>query len=113
MNITEVREELRHQKLSFTEIAKTVGEKWQVLTPEGKEPFEREAISAKENYATSMVVYKKTEHYREYSRYLADFKAKNAPPSMGTALSSRSSLSPRLLTIIRWRGKTSEARDRG
>lgn len=70
--------------MSFTEIAKTVGEKWQMLLPEEKEPFEKEAMALKETYFTEMARYKQTENYQEYGRYLADFKAKNAPPQLGT-----------------------------
>lgn len=74
----EIREELKTQHLTFTEIAKRVGESWQLLVSEEKEHYEMQALSAKEKYHAELIKYKKTDHYREYSEYLADFKAKNA-----------------------------------
>jgi hypothetical protein len=81
--LTEVREELKGQELSFTEIAKLVGERWQVLDPAIREAFEKQAASAKERYYAQMAEYKKTPQYQEYQLYLADFKAKHATPRTG------------------------------
>lgn len=75
-----VREELRGQDLSFTEIAKLVGERWQVLAPDLRESCERQAAGAKEKYYAEMADYKKTSQYAQYQEYLADFKAKHAAP---------------------------------
>ncbi|KAI9671580.1 MAG: hypothetical protein M1817_003632 [Caeruleum heppii] len=74
------REDLKGQSLSFTEIAKLVGENWQVLSPVEKEPYESHAAALKERYNTEMAEYKKTDKYAEYLQYLADFKAKHANP---------------------------------
>ncbi|KAI9834871.1 MAG: hypothetical protein M1819_002779 [Sarea resinae] len=71
-----IREELKGEELSFTDIAKRVGERWQVLTPEEREPFERQAAAAKDRYNAELAEYKETDSYREYAQYLADFKAK-------------------------------------
>ncbi|RPB12101.1 hypothetical protein P167DRAFT_553722 [Morchella conica CCBAS932] len=71
-----VRDELKGQNLSFTDIAKLVGEKWKVLDPEHKETYELEASIAKEKYNSEMQEYKKTESYREYIQYLSDFRSK-------------------------------------
>jgi len=71
-----VRDELKGQNLSFTEIAKLVGERWKVLPPDEKERYEHEASVAKERYNAEFDEYKKTENYREYLRYLAEFKSK-------------------------------------
>jgi hypothetical protein len=84
-----MREELRSQNLSFTEIAKVVGERWQVIPSEEKEPFEKQASSAKEQYNAELATYKKTGNFKTYTRYLADFKTKNAPPSAGKISASR------------------------
>ncbi|KAI9693719.1 MAG: hypothetical protein M1822_002990 [Bathelium mastoideum] len=70
------RDSLKGQDLSFTEIAKLVGERWQQLTPEEREPFEREATAAKEKYYAQLAEYKKTPQYKEYQDYVADFRAK-------------------------------------
>ena len=67
--------------MSFTDIAKRVGESWQVLLAEEKEPYESQASAAKEKYHSEMAKYKKTDAYKEYTQYLADFKAKNATNS--------------------------------
>jgi hypothetical protein len=49
-----------------------------MLGSDGKEQFEMQALSAKEKYHAELATYKKTDLYVEYSKYLADFKAKNA-----------------------------------
>ena len=72
-----MREELRPHKLSFTDIAKTVGEKWQLLSPEEREPYESQAATSKEFYNAEMTRYKRTANYRNYAVYLAEFKARN------------------------------------
>ena len=71
------REDIKDQSLSFTSIAKLVGDRWQKLDPAGKEPYEAQANAAKERYNILLSAYKKTESYRDYMRYLAEFKAKN------------------------------------
>jgi len=73
-----VREEVKAENLSFTEIARLVGEKWQKLDPNQKELFESHAGALKESYNKELTDYKKTDAYKEYMQYLADFKAKNA-----------------------------------
>jgi hypothetical protein len=82
--LTGVREELRPQKLSFTEIAKAVGERWRSLPPEEKELYGTSAAIAKEKYNQAMAEYKKTDNYQDYMKYLAEFKAKNAASSGGS-----------------------------
>lgn len=86
---------LKDDHLSFTEIAKCVGERWQTLPPEEKEPFESQATAAKEKYNTEMVRYKITERYKEYVRYLADFKLKNPGPQAGEIIP----MTPRKMTL--------------
>ena len=88
----EVREELRPQKLSFTEIAKTVGERWQELPSEEKEQYESQASTLKEAYNAELARYKRTPQYKEYMRYLADFKAKNTPNTIGKVYHDRQNL---------------------
>ena len=74
-----VREEVKGDSLSFTAIAKLVGDRWQKLDANGKEPYEAQAASAKERYHLELSAYKKTDLYKEYTRYLADFRAKHGP----------------------------------
>jgi hypothetical protein len=78
-----MREELKGRNLSFTEIAKLVGENWQNLSPTEKEPYEQQASSAKEKYNSELAEYKKTTSYKEYSQYLVDFKARQANQQQG------------------------------
>lgn len=68
---------MRGANLSFTDIAKLVGEKWQTLTPSEKEPYESRANNAKESYVAELARYKKTDEYKAYLQYLAEFKAKH------------------------------------
>ncbi|KAF2280711.1 uncharacterized protein EI97DRAFT_453962 [Westerdykella ornata] len=77
----QVRETLKGQDLSFTEIAKVVGERWQVLDPEAREACERQATLAKEKYYAELNEYKKTPEYEAYQKYLEEFKAKHGPSS--------------------------------
>ena len=72
----EMREDLKGRSLSFTEIAKLVGENWQNLSPSEKEPYEQQAFAAKEKYTIELAEYRKTESHRAYSEYLIEFKAK-------------------------------------
>lgn len=72
------REQLKGKNLSFTEIAKLVGEKWQNLSPCEKELYEKQAFTAKERYNNELAEYKKTNRYQEYARYLSEFKARQS-----------------------------------
>lgn len=78
-----MRDELKGRNLTFTEIAKLVGEHWQNLTPAEKEPYESSALKAKEKYNHDLSEYKKTAEYRKYMVYLADFKQRQANASQG------------------------------
>ena len=78
---SELREELKPKNFSFTTIAKRVGERWQDIPAEEKEPYESEASTAKEKYHAEMAEYKTTKSYREYQQYLAEFKAKHTSTS--------------------------------
>jgi hypothetical protein len=79
--IAEVREHLKGKDLSFTEIAKTVGERWQVLAPDDKATYESRSQAMKDHYYSQLAEYKKTQDYVHYQNYLEDFKAKHEPSS--------------------------------
>ncbi|KAK9767625.1 hypothetical protein K7432_002434 [Basidiobolus ranarum] len=72
-----VRNELKDQNMSFTEIAKIVGDRWKSISPEEKDEVERSAAKAKEEYYESLRTYKETEEYKEYQSYLEDFRKKS------------------------------------
>lgn len=80
---TEMRLDLKGRNLSFTEIAKLVGENWQNLPRSEKEPYETQALQLKEMYNAELMDYKKTENYRKYSEYLMEFKEKQASLQQG------------------------------
>lgn len=81
-----MREDLKGQNLTFTEIAKLVGEHWQGLPQAEKEPYERQAQAAKEKYNQDLTEYKKTPEYKRYTQYLQDFKAKHATNTQGETM---------------------------
>lgn len=83
MRLTEVREHLKGETLSFADIAKIVGERWQVLSPDEREKCDRRAAEAKERYYHLLSEYKKTPQYAQYQVYLAEFKAKHAAQGGG------------------------------
>lgn len=74
----QVREEVRGQNLSFTEIAKLVGDRWQNSNQDEKAPFELQANAAKEKFNAELAQYKKTDQYNEYAQYIEEFKAKHS-----------------------------------
>ncbi len=78
-----MRDDLKGRNLTFTEIAKLVGENWQNLAPMEKEPYESQAQAAKDTYNTDLVNYKKTPEYRKYQAYLQEFKAKYSHQAQG------------------------------
>ncbi|KAK8088850.1 hypothetical protein PG997_003811 [Apiospora hydei] len=73
-----MRDDLKGQNLTFTEIAKLVGENWQNLDRNEKEPYETQAQEAKERYNREMAEYKKTPEYRAYCDYLQEFRKRQA-----------------------------------
>ena len=83
-----MREELKGRNLSFTEIAKLVGENWQNLSPSEKEPYEQQAFTAKERYNNELAEYKKTKSYKDYSQYLVEFKARHSNQQQGKPFDS-------------------------
>ncbi|KAM5351683.1 hypothetical protein ACJ41O_004406 [Fusarium nematophilum] len=84
-----MREDLRSQNLSFTEIAKLVGENWQNLDPGEKEGYESQANADKEKYHRDLMEYKKTPDYRRYMQYLHEFKEKQAKRTQANDASKR------------------------
>jgi hypothetical protein len=71
---------LKSQVLSFTEIAKVVGERWRVLPAEAREAYQCQAKAGKEKYHAELAEYKGSPKYDAYQKYLKEFKAKHAAP---------------------------------
>jgi hypothetical protein len=87
-----MRVDLKGRHLSFTEIAKLVGENWQSLPPNEKEPYETQAFNMKEKYNAELAEYKKTEDHRKYMEYLNEFKEKQAGIRHGKRVNCNSGL---------------------
>ncbi|KAF2267758.1 hypothetical protein CC78DRAFT_47047 [Lojkania enalia] len=64
--------------LSFVDIAKEVGRRWQILPPEQKRIWESQSARAMQEYEAQMDEYKKTDSWRKYQVYLNDFKTQQA-----------------------------------
>ncbi|KAF2399430.1 hypothetical protein EJ06DRAFT_582757 [Trichodelitschia bisporula] len=60
--------------LSFVEIAREVGRRWQVMNPAEKHAWEANAAVALQYYENQMEEYRKTDDYRKYQDYLETFK---------------------------------------
>ncbi|EHK40887.1 uncharacterized protein TrAtP1_004259 [Trichoderma atroviride] len=76
-----LRESLKGDRsLTFTEIAKLVGEHWQNLSLPEREVYEGQARQSKERYYREMAVYKETPEYRKYMKYLDEFNDKQSKP---------------------------------
>jgi len=84
-----MRDELKGRNLTFTEIAKLVGENWQSLSQSEKEPFESQAQAIKDKYHSDLAEYKKTPQYKKYMVYLQEFKTKHATQSQDKDVSKR------------------------
>ncbi len=69
-----VREELKSQSLSFTEISRRVGEKWQALSSEEKDSWKKQAAVPWEKYKADLTEYQQSDHYKQYSQYLTFFR---------------------------------------
>lgn len=80
-----MREDLKGRNLTFTEIAKLVGENWQSLSAIEKEPYESHAQALKDTYQANLAEYRKTPEFKRYQAYLQEFKAKHAPSSQGAS----------------------------
>lgn len=80
--VAELRESLKGDRsLTFTEIAKLVGEHWQNLSLPDREVYEGQARRSKDRYYREMAVYKETPEYRKYMKYLDEFNDKQSNPS--------------------------------
>lgn len=89
-----MREDLKGQTLTFTEIAKLVGENWQNLGRAEKEPFERQANEAKEKYNHDLTEYKKTQECMKYNEYLREFRKRQAAQTQGIQLHQSHGICP-------------------
>ncbi|KAJ2958406.1 hypothetical protein NQZ79_g5995 [Umbelopsis isabellina] len=72
----DVRKELKDYNMSFTELARIVGNRWKNIDVELKEKYEDAANMAKDDYLRELSEYQKTDEYKHYQKYLTDFRSK-------------------------------------
>jgi hypothetical protein len=60
----QVRSELKNYNMSFTDLAKIVGDRWKSISPDEKEIYERTATKAKEEYLEALAKYEKTDEHK-------------------------------------------------
>ena len=91
-----IREELKAQNLSFSNLSKHVGEKWQAISESEREGWKQKGAGPWEDYKAQVAEYRKTEQYREYQNYLSQFKADQEArkPSRRQGLARRSRPAP-------------------
>ena len=71
----QMRETLKHQSLSFTEISRQIGKRWQSLRPDEKKIWTDQAAIPRKEYKADLARYQMSENYMQHRRYLKDFKA--------------------------------------
>lgn len=70
------RTELKDRNLSFSELAKIVGDQWKNLNKVDKQNYERMAMRSKDEYLAALERYRQTPEYHRYQEYLNEFKSK-------------------------------------
>lgn len=78
-------------RLSFVNIAREVGRRWQDLPAEQKRFWESNAARAMQEFEAQMDEYKTTDNWRKYQAYLNDFKTQQSMPSTGKRPDNRRS----------------------
>ena len=99
-----VREEMKNEPLSFADISKQVGERWQRLLPEEKGRWKQEAAAPWEKYKQDLADYQKTENYRKYSQYVSDFNAAQASKKDASRVEGKNALP----SVLSFRGNTGQ-----
>ncbi|KAG2180443.1 hypothetical protein INT44_003447 [Umbelopsis vinacea] len=72
----DVRKELKDYNMSFTELARIVGNRWKNIESTIKQTYEDAANAAKDEYLRELSEYQKTEEYMHYQKYLTEFRSK-------------------------------------
>ena len=89
----QLREDLKDQSLTFTELSKSVGDRWQSMGPEEKEYWKHKAAIPWDKYKANVAEYQKTDSYKKYTEYLKGFKATQKAKRQADAQSKTSSTS--------------------
>jgi len=73
-----LREDPAVNQLSFVDIAREVGRRWQDLPASHKREWESEAARAMQEFEAQMDEYKRTDNWRKYQKYLNDFRSQQS-----------------------------------
>ncbi|KAF2871482.1 hypothetical protein BDV95DRAFT_628681 [Massariosphaeria phaeospora] len=76
--------------LSFVDIAREVGQRWQTLPADQKRAWESQAARAMQEFEAQMDEYKKSDNWRKYQVYLGEFKTQHTTAKSGRPKSARS-----------------------
>jgi HMG (high mobility group) box len=60
----QVRSELKDYNMSFTDLAKIVGDRWKSISSEEKEQYDGTALKAKEEYLEALAKYEQTDEHK-------------------------------------------------
>ncbi|MCJ1464608.1 hypothetical protein MMC07_003221 [Pseudocyphellaria aurata] len=98
-----MREELRSEGLSFTEMSRRVGERWQSLKPEEKEYWKQQAALPWESYKLELSEYQQSNSCKEHAKYLANFKRAQSAKKAGEGASHQIEvvLDERVVLVLR------------
>jgi hypothetical protein len=79
-----LREDPVVSQLSFVDIAREVGRRWQDLPAQHKRGWESEAARAMQEFEAQMDEYKRTDNWRKYQKYLDHFRLQQAQAQSST-----------------------------
>ncbi|KAH5132671.1 hypothetical protein HBI73_084470 [Parastagonospora nodorum] len=80
----QLRTDPQVSQLSFVDIAREVGRRWQDLPTEQKRVWESNAARAMQEFESQMDEYKKTDNWRKYQIYLNEFKSHQSQSQSST-----------------------------
>jgi hypothetical protein len=60
----DVRQELKEENKSFTDLAKIIGDRWKNISVKEKEHYETNALLTREEYLRKVEEYQKTDAYK-------------------------------------------------
>jgi len=96
--------------LSFVEIAREVGRRWQGLDPDEKHKWEREAAHAMQKWEEQMEAYKRTSAYQMYQNYLEQFKKTPGKATRQRGVASQAQESRSTTQTLDFHGSPNSAR---
>lgn len=101
----QVREEMKDEPISFADISRQVGERWQNLSPEEKDVWKQKAAGPWDKYKQDLAEYQKTDNYRKYNQYVSDFNAAQASKRDAAKGEGRNAIP----SVLSYRGSPSQA----